>query len=213
MVVAVLLSATAALGATPAGRADDGFAFSSQRIPPPVRTRMVGRSWRPGCPVALADLRYLRLSYVDFEGRTRTGELVVGEAHVGAMRRAFRRLHAARFPIRRMRLVDDFGASDFHSIEADNTSAFNCRRVTGGTRWSEHAYGRAIDVNPIRNPYVLDGRTSHPRSRPFVRRSPYRRGMAVPGRVLVRAFAAQGWRWGGHWTSVKDYQHFSPTGR
>ena len=112
-----------------------------------------------------------------------------------------RRLYAARFPIRRMVPVDAYGGSDFRSIEADNTSAFNCRPVEGTSRWSEHAYGRAIDLNPIENPYVYaDGTTSHRASRPYLRRAPYRPGMAVEGGVVVRAFAAVGWAWGGRWS-------------
>ena len=95
------------------------------------------------------------------------------------------------FPIRRMIPVDAYGGSDFRSIEADNTSAFNCRYVDGTTRWSEHAYGRAIDLNPIENPYVTSaGTTSHRASRPYLRRTPYRPGMAAEGGTLVRAFDA-----------------------
>jgi hypothetical protein len=113
-----------------------------------------------------------------------------------------------------MEPVDAYGASDFRSIEADNTSAFNCRYVDGTTRWSEHAYGRAIDVNPIENPYVTSsGTTSHPASAPYLRRTPYRAGMAVEGGALVRAFAAAGFGWGGRWSGAKDYQHFSASGR
>ena len=128
--------------------------------------------------------------------------------------RVLRRLYAERFPIRRMRLVDAYGGSDFASIEDDNTSAFNCRRATGSSRWSEHAYGRAIDVNPIENPYVEDGRVYHAASRRYVDRSSRRRGMAFPGEILVEAFRTVGWEWGGDWTgSVRDYQHFSASGR
>ena len=106
------------------------------------------------------------------------------------------------------------GRATSESIEADNTSAFNCRTVEGTTRWSEHAYGRAIDLNPIENPYVAsDGTTSHRASRPYLRRSPYRPGMAVAGGAVVRAFDAVGWSWGGRWSGVKDYQHFSASGR
>jgi hypothetical protein len=133
---------------------------------------------------------------------------------VAALRRAFGDLYAHRFPIRRMRLVDDYAASDHASIEADNTSAFNCRRATGQTRWSEHAYGRAVDVNTIENPYVYaDGTTSHPRSRPYLDRSRHRRGMAFAGGVLVKAFNRVGWGWGGTWPGPTDYQHFSAGGR
>jgi hypothetical protein len=142
--------------------------------------------------------------------------MIVAASAVPPMRRAFGRLFQARFPIRRMRLVDAYGASDYASIEADNTSAFNCRRATGATRWSEHAYGRAVDVNPIENPYVQpDGGTAHRASRRYLDRSRHRRGMAFRGGVLVRAFAHAGWGWGGDWRppSATDYQHFSATGR
>jgi hypothetical protein len=113
-----------------------------------------------------------------------------------------------------MRLVDDYGGDDFASIEADNTSAFNCRAATGSTNWSEHAYGHAIDVNPIENPYVSGGETSHTASVSYLNRSSHRAGMAYPGGVLVEAFRSVGWGWGGDWSgSVHDYQHFSRSGR
>jgi hypothetical protein len=175
--------------------------------------RMTGVSWRRGCPVGLRDLRLLTLSHWGFDGRSRTGRLIVHRDVASEFVQVFRDLYAARFPIRRMVPVDAYGGSDFRSIEADNTSAFNCRYVEGTTRWSNHAYGRAIDVNPIENPYVSGGRTAHRASRPYVDRTRRRPGMAYEGGALVRAFDRIGWGWGGRWTSVKDYQHFSETGR
>ena len=113
-----------------------------------------------------------------------------------------------------MQPVDAYGGSDFQSIEADNTSSFNCRAATGSTHWSEHAYGHAIDVDPIENPYVAGGQTSHPASRPYLDRSRHRRGVAYSGGVLVQAFAVAGWGWEGNWSgSIHDYQHFSVSGR
>ncbi|MGH3137175.1 MAG: M15 family metallopeptidase [Gaiellaceae bacterium] len=217
--VAVTLVAlsTAVGGATsPSNRllqGPDGFRGSIARIDSAQAKRMTGVSWRRGCPVALRDLRLLTLSHRDFGGRTRTGRLIVHRDVARDVLGVFRRLYDARFPIRRMTPVDAYGGSDFRSIEADNTSAFNCRYVEGTTRWSEHAYGRAIDVNPIENPYVSGGRTSHRASVSYVDRSPRRPGMAYEGGLLVRAFDAIGWGWGGRWTSVKDYQHFSASGR
>jgi hypothetical protein len=174
---------------------------------------MTGLSWRPGCPVPLRDLRLLTLRHWDFDGAARTGRLVAHRDVARSLVSVFRALYEQRFPIRRMWLVDAFGASDFRSIEADNTSAFNCRPVEGTRRWSEHAYGRAIDVNPIENPYVSGGRTSHGASVPYLDRSRYRPGMAVEGGALVRAFDAIGWGWGGRWSSPEDHQHFSASGR
>ena len=124
---------------------------------------MVGTSWHRGCPVGLADLRLVTATYWGFDGRAHTGRIVVHRDVAADVLAVLRRLYAARFPIRRMVPVDAYGGSDFRSIEADNTSAFNCRYVDGTTRWSEHAYGRAIDLNPIENPYVTSA--ARPRTR------------------------------------------------
>jgi hypothetical protein len=196
--------------ATPQERA---FRGTISRIDGALAETMTGLSWRPGCPVHLRDLQLLRLSHWRFDGTARVGRLVVHADVAREMVGVFRALYRARFPIRRLVPVDAYGASDFRSIEADNTSAFNCRYVEGTSRWSEHAYGRAIDVNPIENPYVSGGHTSHPASLPYLDRSRRSPGMAHEGGALVRAFDAIGWGWGGRWASVKDYQHFSASGR
>jgi hypothetical protein len=186
------------------------FQYSTERV-----TRAdLPSSWRPGCPVGPADLRRVRLTYWGFDRRVHPGTLVVHEDVAGELRSVFARLYAARFPIRRMRVVDVFGGSDRRSMAADNTSAFNCRyaMAPGPRRWSAHAYGQAIDVNPVENPYVSGGRVSPPAGEAFRNRSRVRRGMAVPGGVLVRAFDSIGWSWGGRWRGTPDYQHFSATG-
>jgi hypothetical protein len=189
------------------------FRGTIERIDSAQARRMTGLSWHRGCPVGLRDLRLLKITHWSFDGKHHTGRLVVHRDAARAVVSAFRALYADRFPIRRMLPVDVYGASDFRSIEADNTSAFNCRFVDGTMRWSEHAYGRAIDVNPIENPYVSGGRTSHAASRPYLDRARHRPGMAFEGGALVRAFDAIGWGWGGRWTSAQDYQHFSASGR
>ena len=195
-------------GATPP------FRGSAAPLPASLRATMTGLSWHRGCPVALDDLRLVRARHWGFDARVHTGRLVVNRDVASPVLGVLRRLYSARFPIRRMVPVDAYGASDFRSIEADNTSAFNCRHVEGTTRWSEHSYGRAIDLNPIENPYVTAvGTTSHPASRPYLRRAPYRPGMAVEGGAAVRAFEAVGWGWGGRWSGDRDYQHFSASGR
>jgi len=189
------------------------FRAEVSELPESLRATMSGRSWHPGCPVGLAALRLVRLSHWGFDGRRRTGRLVVHRDVADSLVRVFRRLYTTGVPIRRIVPVDAYSASDYRSIEADNTSAFNCRYVDGTRRWSEHAYGRAIDVNPIENPYVSSaGTTSHAASVAYLRRSPARPGMAVEGGALVRAFDAAGWGWGGRWRGVKDYQHFSASG-
>jgi D-alanyl-D-alanine carboxypeptidase-like protein len=170
------------------------------------------RTYRPGCPVPPSQLRLLRVSHWDFRGRVHVGELVVHAREARDVVSVFRRLYIARFPIRRLQLVDGYGGDDDRSMAADNTSGFNCRRVEGSTSWSAHAYGLAIDVNPVENPFILNGRVSPPAARGYLNRSRVRPGMAVRGNVLLRAFAAIGWSWGGRWTNPVDYQHFSATG-
>jgi D-alanyl-D-alanine carboxypeptidase len=180
----------------------------------PVTVQVLGRSWHPGCPVGPGDLRSVRVSYVGFDGRAHTGTLVVNRQVVADVESVFRRLYVARFPIRRMQPVARFGGSDDRSMAADNTSAFNCRYAVapGPKHWSVHAYGEAIDVNTVENPYVEGGRVLPPAGRRYLDRSRYRKGMAVAGGVLVRAFASVGWLWGGRWSASPDWQHFSRTG-
>jgi hypothetical protein len=189
------------------------FHGSVHRIGPELRQRMSGVSWHPGCPVGLNRLRLLKLSVWGFDGRVQRGRLVVNEDAARPLLTVMHRLFALRFPIRRMRLVDAYGADDHRSMEADNTSAFNCRFVAGTNRWSEHAYGRAIDVNPIENPYADgQGYVSPPQGAPFADRSRRAKGLVHRGGPVVAAFAAVGWGWGGDWEWPKDFQHFSATG-
>jgi D-alanyl-D-alanine carboxypeptidase-like protein len=201
--MAALLLVVLALQAPP-------FAHSVSR----VTAGDLPRSWHRGCPVAPSGLRRLRLSYWGFDGRAHTGALIVNAQAVAPLTRVFARLYAARFPLRRLRPIDAYGASDERSLEADNTAAFNCRYAVaaGPKRWSVHAYGLAVDVDPVENPYLEGGRV-HPRAgRAYLDRSRYRPGMAIRGGLLVRAFAAVGWQWGGGWAGSPDYQHFSATG-
>jgi D-alanyl-D-alanine carboxypeptidase len=179
-----------------------------------TRVRMASSSWHPGCPVAIEDLRLLSLDYFGFDGMVHTGEMVVHRDVARDVVTVFRALFDARFPIRRMQLVDAYGGSDDRSMAADNTSAFNCRLMTGGASWSQHAYGRAIDINPIQNPYVTRaGTVEPPAGASYVDRSLRAKGMVHAGDVVADAFASVGWGWGGAWSDPIDYQHFSATGR
>jgi len=180
----------------------------------PVTRAQLPHSWHRGCPVAPSALRRVRLTYWGFDGRAHTGALVVNASAVGDIVIVFKRLYGARFSIRKMRPVDVYGAKDERSLAADNTSAFNCRYAVGPgpRRWSTHAYGLAIDVNPVENPYLEGGRV-HPRAgKAYLNRSKVRPGMAVRGGLLVNTFAAVGWQWGGRWAGTPAYQHFSSTG-
>ena len=180
----------------------------------PVTAAELRYSWRPGCPVGPAQLRRVRLAYWGFDGRRHVGALVVRDRVAPQVVVVFRRLYRARFPIRRLRPIDAYRGSDPRSMAADNTSAFNCRYAvaTGPRRWSVHAYGEAVDVNPVENPYLEGGAVRPPAGARFLDRSRARAGMAVPDGTLVSAFAAAGWQWGGRWTASPDWQHFSATG-
>ena len=186
-------------------------AFQSALLP--VTAERLGSSHRAGCPVAPADLRLLRLTHLGLDGRVRLGELVVHRDVATPVVEVFRALYDADFPVARLETVDRFGGDDDASMAANNTSAYNCRRTTGGTSWSEHAYGRAIDVNPVQNPYVSGSYVAPEAGRAYLDRGNVRPGMVTTGDVVVRAFAAAGWEWGGDFRSLKDYQHFSQSGR
>ncbi|WP_263118691.1 M15 family metallopeptidase [Cellulomonas sp. RIT-PI-Y] len=176
----------------------------------PVDAARLTSSWRPGCPVPVSDLRSVTVTHWTFEGTEATGELVLHAEVADSAVAVFAALYDQGFPIRSMRLVDEFGGSDDASMAADNTSAFNCRPVAGGTGWSEHAYGRAVDLNPRENPYLRGTVVLPPEGAPYADR-PQEPGVVQDAQVA--AFAAQGWRWGGAWSSPVDLQHFSTTGR
>jgi hypothetical protein len=185
-----------------------GFVSDVRVLPADVAAAMTGVSWRAGCPRALADLRLVSLSYVGFDGSTHAGELVVDKTIAAAVVRIFGKLYAARFPIRKMVRVDAYGGSDDDSMAEDNTSSFNCRKAWGSTHWSEHAYGRAIDVNTVENPYLPRGQVLPAAGASYVDRRNVRPGMVVAGGVAWRAFHDEGFTWGGSWTDGTDYQHF-----
>jgi poly-gamma-glutamate synthesis protein (capsule biosynthesis protein) len=206
-------SSRGAPGSTGHQASPTAYTAAVRPIGPRLRDRM-RYSHRPGCPVALTELRYVQMSYMGFDGAVHTGEMVVHERYAAAVIDVFHRLYDARWPIRRMRLVDDFGGDDERSMAANNTSSYNCRHVAGRDVWSAHAYGAAIDINPVQNPYVTRSSIHPPGAARFtaIDRSDHARvplGAIRDGDVVVHAFAGIGWDWGGHWPGPKDYQHFA----
>ena len=181
----------------------------------PVTAAELGKSWHSGCPVGPTSLVTLTMTYWGFDQRAYQGQLVVNRAVMSPVVAAFRSMYLARFPIRRMVPIAAYGGNDNKSMAADNTSAFNCRRAVsnGPPSWSMHAYGEAIDINTLENPYRLDGKVLPPAGAPYMDRSNVRRGMIVVGSAPVAAFSAVHWGWGGNWSSTPDYQHFSVNGR
>jgi hypothetical protein len=180
----------------------------------PVSTAEVHYTWRPGCPVGPSSLRSLKLSFVGFDHRVHVGTMIVNVAVVSDVEQIFHTLYNAGFPIHSMKPEEAFKGSDPASMAADNTSGFNCRYAVapGPSEWSVHAYGEAIDVNPVQNPYLEGGKVQPSAGATYLNRTDVRPGMAVPGGTLVTAFLRVGWYWGGRWTSSPDYQHFSLTG-
>lgn len=186
------------------------YAAEVREIGPFVRSRMTASFDAARCPVTLDDLRYLKVRHVDFAGEVRTGELVVAASEAQGVVSVFRDLYRARWPIARMRLVDAYDGDDDASMAANNSSAYNCRAVAGTDSLSDHAYGRAIDLNPVQNPYVTPGGVLPPAGREYadVDRSAGAvadRGVVVDDDVVVRAFRRIGWEWG---DGFADYQHF-----
>jgi len=181
-----------------------------------IKQRMIeGKSWRKACPVDVKDLRYIRVKHRNFYRSEKMGEIIVHKDVADDVVDIFRELYNIKYPIRQMRLVSDFRGSDWQSIEADNTSAFNCRKATGSKKWSKHSYGKAIDINPIENPYIArNGRISHKASLKYRKRVHKNKSFADKAVLLkndkaTKIFEKYGWKWGGDWSGVKDYQHFS----
>ncbi|MEU7882910.1 M15 family metallopeptidase [Microbispora bryophytorum] len=189
--------------------------------PPPFSAKIekvsrddVRQSWRPGCPVPLSGLRKITMTYWGFDDQAHTGVLVLNKKVAEDVASVFGKLYEMRYPIRRMEPVDVYKGSDNGSIDADNTSAFNCRNATGSGNWSNHAYGLAVDLNPRENPYVYaNGSNAHRNADAFVDRPLKKPGVINSGDRVVRAFGQIGWGWGGSWSGAKDYQHFSENGR
>jgi hypothetical protein len=190
---------------------DDRFHSSIHSIDAEVRARM-GTTWSPACPVPLAALRYLTVSFHGFDGRPHTGELVVHRRVADQVVGVFARLYRARFPIEEMRLVTSADLNAHPTGDGNNTAAFVCRKARKQTRWSAHAYGLAVDVDPFQNPYRRGDLVLPELASAYLERDRPRPGMIHPGDVVTKAFAGIGWTWGGSWHSPTDRMHFSATG-
>jgi hypothetical protein len=192
--------------------ADGAFAATVGPVTPEVQARM-GESWSPECPVGLADLRHLTVVFRGFDGGAHTGELVVHAGIAETIVEVFRAMFAEDFPVEEVRLVT---TEDLHAPPTGdgNTSAgYVCRKARGQSRWSAHAYGMSVDINPFQNPMVRRGTVIPELGAAYVDRTVVRPGMLTPDSPPVRAFKAFGWSWGGDWVHSKDYMHFSPTAR
>ena len=187
--------------------------FSIDTISDAVFQRMLGKSYKYDCTVARADLRYLRIMHYDGKGREVQGELVCNKLIANDLLEIFKELHKQQYPIEQVRLIDDYDGDDERSMQANNTSCFNYRAIAGSTKLSKHSQGLAIDINPLYNPCVRhrkDGKLSvEPQNgRPYANRKksfPYK---IDKNDLCYRLFTKHGFKWGGEWRSLKDYQHF-----
>ncbi|MFL6021613.1 MAG: M15 family metallopeptidase [Gaiellaceae bacterium] len=195
------------------------FHSSAAPLSPQVRAELNGPFWRAACPVSLSNLRVLTVTHWGFDGHVYDGQLIVNRRATAPLAKVFRRLYELRFRIRHLQLDDAYGPKAGRPVDDDISGSFECRQAVpspcsggkGTGTWSMHAYGLAVDLNPIENPYVGCGRTSHRTSIPYLNRSRIRPGMVTP--AVVKAFASAGWGWGGAWAgNTKDYMHFSSTG-
>lgn len=193
---------------------DEGFAFTIGTL---TGDPLYRSTWNERCPVPTDGLRYVTVSFWGFDGLHHTGELIVASEEADNIVAVFQQLHAIRFPIEEMRIVTPADVVARRTGDGNNTASFVCRAVTGGSRFSEHAYGLAVDINPFHNPYQRDDLVIPTLSSSYLDRSQTLPGMIVPGDPasdeVVAAFASIGWSWGGDWSSLKDYQHFAKNNR
>ena len=196
-----------------------GQTFSSQSIPDSVWTTMQGKTWHNNPYISRDDLRYLRISHYDLEGRTHVGELICNKLIAGKLIAIFRELYKAHYPIQQMKLPDNYDASDERQMRANNTSCFCYRNVSGSKNLSKHARGLAIDINPLYNPYVRHSKKNgslivEPETaKKYADRKadfPYK---ITRSDLCYKLFIQHGFKWGGAWRTLKDYQHFEFSGQ
>ncbi|WP_408066339.1 M15 family metallopeptidase [[Mycobacterium] nativiensis] len=174
-----------------------------------VTAAELGATWHPDCPITPAQLRRVTVTHLGFDAKAHRGDLIVHAELVPQVIAIFERLYRLEFPIEKMRPVSHYpGGDDELSMEDNNTSAFNCRRIPGSGSWALHAFGRAIDVNPLLNPMVNHGKFEPKNAKVYLDRKRIEPGLLHPGDPAVRVFTDAGWRWGGNWKSPVDYQHF-----
>jgi hypothetical protein len=189
-----------------------GDGYASRVVSPPPARVLARSTWKPGCPVRAGDLAWVRVAFRGFDGERHTGELLVNTSVTEDVVRVFRRLWRAEFPLEQMRITTLEELDAHPTGDGNNTSAFVCRVVRGGSSFSQHAHGLAIDVNPFHNPYVKGDLVLPELASAYRDRSRDVPGIITADGPVVAAFRAVGWEWGGAWRTLKDYQHFSAEG-
>ncbi len=188
---------------------DDQFVSTLGPVPAEVLARS---TWREECPVTAEELSYITVSHYGFDGKFHTGEMIINASVAEEIVEIFRQLHEARFPIEQMRVIRQEEVDAHPTGDWNETTSFVCRPAVGSGRWSNHAFGLAIDINPFHNPYLKGDLVLPELASVYVDRDDVRTGMIVPGDTATSAFADIGWGWGGNWSSLKDWMHFSWNG-
>ena len=183
--------------------------FEVRPISEAQRTQMQDVTWRKGCPVGFKHLREVHVGYRNPAGDAAQGLLIVHRGVAHETKRIFQDLFAAGFVFEEIQPASVHAGNDDHLMATNTTSAFNCRRVTDGKGFSKHSYGRAIDINPLWNPYVKGQKVLPPKGAPYAkdRKNLKQPGLLHPESLPVQLFKKAGWTWGGDWKSLKDYQH------
>ena len=182
--------------------------FAAEPLPPHIIEQISGVSFHAHAPFDYSFLSYLTITHADFENNSRLGHMIVAAEIADEVLEIFREIYAARFPIAQIRLIDYYNADDYYSMAANNSVAFNFRNIAGTDRLSWHAWGRAIDINPIQNPFIRGDVVLPAAGAAYLNRDDVRPGMIVPGDAVYNAFVSRGWVWGGHWTMPMDFHHF-----
>ena len=182
--------------------------FAMEPLPEDIIQFIRGSSFHYEAPFDYSFLTFLTITFVDFYGQYRYGNMIVAYEIGPEVLEIFGEIFAYRFPIYGMRLIDYYYARDYYSMKANNTVGFNFRTIAGTSRLSRHAFGKAIDINPIQNPYIRGDTVWPAAGRYYMDRENIRPGMIVPGDVVYRAFISRGWTWGGNWRTPRDYHHF-----
>ncbi|MCB9091538.1 MAG: M15 family metallopeptidase [Halobacteriovoraceae bacterium] len=185
------------------------FQSNSESLSPELKKKMISVTWKKGCPVSLEDLVLVKFSYWDFDSKFQTGTVVVHKKVANGLVEIFKILFETHFLFEKVNLIYLYGGDDEKSMEDNNTSAFNCRMVTGEIhKFSLHAYGLAIDINPKTNPYIKNGKVLPENANQYRDRSLIEKGMIKQNDRIVQEFKKRGWEWGGDWKNPIDYQHF-----
>ena len=185
------------------------FQANEHALPDSVKVIMKKYTWHPGCPIELNQLRAISMSYWGFDNKAHIGTMIVNKTLAAEVIHIFKKLYQNKFPIYRMQPLYYYQGNDEQSLAANNTASFNCRTITGKKHiYSHHAYGRAIDINPLQNPYVKGAVVLPPVGKRYIERNPKTKGIIIENDIVYNLFKRKGWQWGGEWFSLKDYQHF-----